>query len=99
MFVETKREGEIVAKPRPSLAGLIGWLETQNPTTRYNWSDVSGCLVCKYYDALGVNNWCATDRPWYHDTFGGDGQKYIFVGGTEPWTYGDALIRARSIAG
>lgn len=86
---------------KPSIAGLIAWLETQDQTQTYNWPKVGGCLICKYYDALGINDWSSDNRPYYYQTFGdsdGAGELYHAVCKTEPWTYGAALERARALS-
>lgn len=34
---------------------LIGWLEQQDPHTRYVYSDGMACLLCCYFRAMGLN--------------------------------------------
>lgn len=86
----------------PTLHGLIAWLETQDPTTTYDFRDTNGCLVCAYYNALGINGRSNPDRPLYGDTFGPHGSEernnYGRVACRRPWTFGAALERAREIA-
>ena len=36
-----------------SLADLVAWLETQDPTTEYDYTDISYCLVGQYTIARG----------------------------------------------
>ena len=85
----------------PSIEGLIVWLETQDPATTYDWRRVGGCLICAYYNALGINNFSSVSRPLYGDMFGEreDRKRYYAVAERLPWTYGAALERARAIVG
>lgn len=82
-----------------SVASLVAWLEKQPPDKSYDWYSVTGCLVCNYLtDATG------NKTPWHNDedksykTVFPNGPAYHFVGGREPWTYGAALERARTLA-
>jgi hypothetical protein len=96
------------AKPTPktkpkilSLEGLITWLETQNPATRYSFVSNTGCLLARYFRAKGY--WGANvgaGRFFHH--------RYLFpVTRLYPAemdrvahsrNYGDALKLARTIA-
>lgn len=38
----------------PSLDGFIEWLETQNPKTRYDFSDCETCAVARYMGTIGI---------------------------------------------
>lgn len=49
MLYDPKWETETKAKP--SLAGLIAWLETKNPRARYQWH--RNCVIHQYLDAMG----------------------------------------------
>jgi hypothetical protein len=94
MLYDPKWQIPTKTRSRPSIAGLIAWLEEQPAETKYEWMSPMGCLVCKYYEAEGFQEW--GDRKWfYRDAFGGSVDDYHFVGGTAPWTFGAALARAR----
>lgn len=34
-------------------AGLLPWVQEQDPTRTYDYQDTSGCAVCQYFKALG----------------------------------------------
>jgi hypothetical protein len=86
--------------PVMSVAGLISWLETQNPKTRYHYTDIFGCLLCRYFKAQGLNIWSVNPvgyrlksskcqvRPMPSEL------NAISNGGE--YTYGAALERARA---
>lgn len=41
-----------VAKPKPyTLAAMIAWLRSQNPTQEYDPGDDRSCLMCRFTDA------------------------------------------------
>lgn len=79
----------------PSLAGLVAWLEMQDPDAKYNFDDCKGkCLVALY---------CRSENPsWEHGRDYMDSCRQIFGGNgydvgpacEEPWTFGEALNRA-----
>jgi hypothetical protein len=54
MFVETKREGEVQAKPKPSLSGFVAWLATKPPNEEYDFSNHQICALGQYYRSLGL---------------------------------------------
>lgn len=37
-----------------SLEGLIAWLETQPPKTKYEFVDNKDCLLCRYFRSRGI---------------------------------------------
>jgi hypothetical protein len=81
-----------IAAP-PSLRGLVAWLETKDPATRYVWERYDHCLIGRYlHETTGER------EPWsrieYADVVGGDGP-YGRVAYVEPHTYGAALARAK----
>jgi hypothetical protein len=39
-----------------SLAGLINWLEQQDPDTRYSYGDIHNCLLSTYFRAKGYRS-------------------------------------------
>ena len=86
-------------KTKPSLAGLITWLERHPSELEYNWSDCQGaCLIGQYLTSCSIKN----DEPnLYFEVQGGfqtqiDSQ--IFIALDRPHTFGGALERARSMA-
>lgn len=83
--------GFLTEVKRPSLEGLVAWLEEQNPDTEYDWWSVSGCLACQYLKA--VEGTC--QKTCYADIFP-SGQIYGEVCAMRPWTFGAALTRARA---
>ncbi len=70
----------------PSLAGLVTWLETQDPGRSYDWWDAGDCLGCRY---IGVGRYTEI-----HDAL--DRVGAISVLEEMPWTYSAALTRART---
>ena len=109
MFVDDKREGEVHTEP--SLKGLIAWLETHDPTIKYDWYGCRDCLIASYFRAIGYPRaWeVVPGKPtvYLHEIFGGDTEderfeRYIDVGRgdgkSQQWTYGGALQRARALA-
>jgi hypothetical protein len=59
---------------------------------------MKGCLICAYYDALGINDFSDVNRPMYKETFS-LAEQYYEVCMTKPWTFGAALARARLLRG
>lgn len=56
MLYDPKWEKNSETKPHPSLEGLIAWLETKNPSERYDWSNCEGrCLIGQYGASLGLS--------------------------------------------
>jgi hypothetical protein len=87
-----------------NLQGLIAWLETQDPETKYNWSDVDSCLIARFLVASTGSRRGSGD---YNNVCGGVGN-YHFIGcnnhghptgGKEhaDWTFGEALARAKHV--
>ena len=74
-----------------SVAGLIAWLETQDPETEYDYNDCSGnCLMGRYARAMGTN------FTVLHGHFFDNGN--LGLACSTPWTYGAALARAKAMA-
>lgn len=77
-----------------SLDGLIGWLETQDPATEYDyWNCRGGCLLSQYLYANGIDgslfrNYGRLSRQ--------EGVGSV-VACEPPHTYGAALERARAL--
>ena len=89
MLYDPKWEIEVKADPL-SLEGLIAWLEKQPADMTYDWHDCKGaCLVGIYFASIG-HPWSAVSyvRFTNYDT-------RTHVAGTEPFTFGAALARAR----
>ena len=98
--VETKKANKVNPV---SLEGLISWLETQDPATRYSYGDNEGCLLARYFRASGYRwAYCGPDSFSYSLFF----LPPIFrkkiplemddVALHVPSTYGAALERARA---
>lgn len=71
------------------LRDLVKWLETQPAETTYDFYNVDGnCLMGRYGKA--------TNQDWYaaHTTLWRDDK--LDVVRVKPWTYGDALKRAKA---
>jgi len=91
----------------PSLAGFIGWLETQNPRRRYNYENCQGeCLLGQYMAAMGIEwgetpatingHWSSTNYIKTANQIFGSGA-ILSVLSDRPWTFGSALKRARKL--
>lgn len=92
---------------KPSLEGLVAWLETQNPSTVYCYADIGDCLYHRYLTAIGMPV-SSVGGAWWTDLAG---RKHPLPGETEflhespsallpqesPRTFGAALTRARAI--
>lgn len=106
MLYDPKWEKRAATKvPALSLAGLIQWLETQNPNTHYPYSNIHDCLLSRYFRARGYR--------WAYCGVGGFNYSWFFlpplfrasypsvmddVAVSSPRTYGAALERARKIS-
>lgn len=54
MLYDPKWEKTLKVKTNPiSIAGLIEWLEEQNPKTRYSYTSPTDCLLARYFRAKG----------------------------------------------
>jgi hypothetical protein len=82
-------------KNKNTLLGLIAWLETQDPNTRYDYCDASGCVVGNYLKSLGVTPFDL--KPEELDALH-PCLNSVACGTIYPldWTYGGALKRARA---
>ena len=81
-----------------SVTGLIAWLETQDPTTGYNFLHCGDCLLHRYLSARGVpvsgvggDYWRDKDRNKH--PLSGD---LRLVARRFPHNYGAALARAKA---
>jgi hypothetical protein len=96
---------EVQAKPAAtvSMESLIAWLEKQNPATRYSYTDIEGCLLSKYFRAMGFRwAFCGASRFSYFRFFVLLLSKPIpeemnDIARRDEWTYGAALKRARAL--
>jgi hypothetical protein len=87
------------AKSELSLAGLIAWLETQDPKTEYEWFGCTPCLVEQYAAACGFSRddlYCVKDERGFnaYDRIACDSGLAV----AKPHTFGAALDRARRTA-
>lgn len=88
----------------PDLRGLIAWLETQEPTTTYQWTGgYEGCVAQQFLIAIGhpvpwsVTSHAAIFGEHWTPGGGGDTIKYHAVTNCAPFTFGGALSRARAL--
>ena len=87
-------------KPR-TLAHFIAWLEQQPADTTYNFINGFDCLFERYLRAQ--RSWPDRFRVWWSSDVDLDAQiavagseaAYFYIGNTLPYTYGDAIGRAR----
>jgi len=81
-----------------SLEGLIAWLEKQPADEVYDWYDIDGCVLCQYLQGAGGYAEPAAYPGLTLSTIKNWGQQgYFEICGTAPFTFGAALVRARSI--
>lgn len=74
-----------------SLAGLIEWLEKQNPHRGYQYNNChGGCLIGRYATAMSADFY---DLHTYFFN-----RRELFIASNEPHTFGAALDRAREYA-
>jgi hypothetical protein len=59
MLYDPTWEQKTKADP-PSLAGLIAWLERQDPTVAYDYCDPGTCLAAQYLKSQGVEAFMLT---------------------------------------
>lgn len=87
-------------KSAPSLLGLIAWLETKDPATKYQWSACDGtCLIDQYLTSIGaaIGDGDPGD-PAYDNYFAAQGGGPTLIALGAPRTFGAALERARAAA-
>lgn len=73
-----------------TLESLIAWLEKQPAAVTYNWHDCNGACLIGIYFAVHGHPWDA--RRYCNFT---DFNTRSDIAGTEPFTFGAALTRAR----
>lgn len=82
-----------------SLEGLRDWLKTKPSGGEYPWHDITGCLMCQYFDHIGVKYLAVCRHHW----LGNDGVEHMTppgfaeVAATFPHTYGAAIARAEKL--
>lgn len=83
-----------------TVEALADWLETQDPTSTYDYLLNSGCLIARYFRAVGLQVDLVGPDSW-RDTMGeehplsGD-LNHVAASGLH--TYDGALKRARSMS-
>lgn len=95
MFVETKREGEATTTEKPTLDGLIAWLNGKDPKTRYCFDEATTCVAGQYYQSIGR-------KPEQYiesiaDEMGVDGSGLYNALSIGTWTFGACLTRLRNV--
>lgn len=78
---------------KPSLAGMVAWLETQDPQKAYMWYGCEPCLIEQYCYSLGLSkaDIYGQGRPNLYDRL----VTNQCIARGEPHTFGAALERAR----
>lgn len=96
---EQKRDADVF-----SVAGLIAWLETQDPTTEYDYCVPGTCLAAQYLMSKGFSE--SKDYVIFPGSLNRviPGLKFITSGHgargeNRAWTFGAALARAREVQG
>lgn len=95
MLYDPKWDVQVKADPA-ALTSLIAWLETMPSSKSYDWMDTCNCLAGQYMRACGISR-MDPDRPLLSELLGGM-DRYAAVAGTEPFTFGAALARARALS-
>ena len=73
-----------------SVEGLLAWLDTQDPATKYDYDDCEGgCLIGTYLKSAGVH-WSARAYAQFANM-----EARWRIAGVHPWTYGAAAQRCR----
>jgi hypothetical protein len=87
-------------KHSESLDSLIAWLQTKDPTQRYNYCDPQRCLLCQYFNETfgvpviataknyDVGGWRPLPEHFDEVSYGNTTRA--------DWTFGAALERARA---
>lgn len=106
MFVEdfSTPETEVGAQPDVySVAGLAAWLRTQDPSTRYVYTDPFDCLLCRYFTARGVRHKGVTHNELMGVREFPESMKWVSQGAFsldgDRWTYGAASSRLTALQG
>jgi len=93
-------DGKNFSETKPdvlSLAGLVAWLETQDPEERYNFMNFEGmCLIGQYMAAHG-EEWNCRNYVRFTDTPVGESHRFGSIAVQYPHTFGGALERAKAL--
>ena len=81
---------------KPSLAGLIAWLERQPADTRYDWMNALGCVMGQYLRATRMTDNAAIVQLSLKLTKQEPFQTIALGGLDSRYTFGAALERARA---
>lgn len=74
-----------------SIEGFIAWLEKQPRDIHYDWFNTYECIARQYLTARGINKLANLAGVFSSLKI------YQKVCGKYPWTFGDALRRAKKI--
>jgi hypothetical protein len=79
------------------IKGLIAWLTLQDPSRIYEYYDTKGGCLLSQFVVGGCGGTYVNSRE-YHTFLGGSVAMALdrYVTSPRPWTYGDALYRARA---
>ena len=91
MLYDPKWETKI--DTRPSLIGLIAWLENKPPHETYDYRCAGMCLMAQYLLSCGIKEYSLYSNE-VAAFFGADENETNPAVG-HPWTYGAALKRCR----
>lgn len=96
-----KPELPVVPVKGSELEQFISWLETQNPTTRYDWHSLEDCLFCRAAEGLKLEK---VDSWWRNFPTISLNDKHTIGASMDnctkrktTWNYGAALQRARTV--
>lgn len=98
MFLETTMlaEGETSTPSKPTLAGFVSWLESQDPCKSYDWSTYHDCPAGRYARSIGF--WYMRDRDidqFHADVKGLSALAHPGISNASRDTFGNCLARAR----
>lgn len=96
MLYDPKWEQQAETRAKPSLAGLIAWLETQDPAEPYRYSCIDGSCLIDQYLTYATGKPSLPD-PATHWPVCGGADNYWNIASPWPQTFGAALERARKI--
>lgn len=87
----------------PSLEGLLRWLETHDPETKYDYCESDTCLITRYMASLGLrqssyeSSWNYGGKSYEDSVFRPIARGNPLVPDHERWTYGAAADRCRAL--
>lgn len=83
------------------LQSLIDWLDKQPARGKYDYSEPQACLICQYFDAIGIR-YDTVDPYHWRSSERGDlrplPEGFNDIAQRPPWTFGGALVRARALS-